>query len=179
MAHFGSDESCHFFFLMRVKPSLPRHFSGRLPVLRQLHGRSGSRGGVGSGVAGRLKRQRGCGGRHGHVQALHGLGEGPVGLVLGTEDVAVGLVDLYCGHRVQALQAERGRPPDGVTAADGPELHGRLVHVDVQDLVGVLGIRQILEGLFQLPTQGLKRRAILRAQEPAGEHQGVAGEEEE
>lgn len=96
--------------------------------------------------------------------------------MLRAEDVAVRVVDLHCGHRVQAFQAQRGRSTNGVTAADSPKLHGRLVHVDVQDLVWVLGVWQILEGLFQLTAQGLEGWAILGAEQPAGEHQGVARE---
>lgn len=165
--------------VLRAKQSLPGRFSGALPLLQQLHGRGGGggRGGVGGGAAGRLQGQRGRGGRHQHVEALQGVREGSAGLVLGTQDVTVWLVDFDGGHSVQALQAQRGGSPHGVAATDGPEFHRGLVHVDVQDLVGVLVVRQILQGLFQLAAQGLEGWPILWAQEPAGKHQGIAGED--
>lgn len=66
---------------------------------------------------------------------------------MGTEDITarVGVVHLHRGHRVQALQ-----DPGRVASPNGPQLH-RLLHVDVKDLIWVLGIRQVLESLLKLP----------------------------
>lgn len=109
----------------RAKQSLPGCLSGALPLLQQLHGRGQGwvRRWVRGGVAGRLQGQRGRGGRHQHVEALERVREGSGGLMLGTQDVAVWLVDFNGGHSVQALKAQRGRSPHGVAATDGPEFH--------------------------------------------------------